>query len=480
MKSSILLLLFFTLTLSADKPGLKVAIHHNEITDLKKHIIPEIMSQLKDLNAPDIDLVIPGTEIGIKVHKIHSHLYDILQEDIQVDFIPDSSTVKVLVKDISAYWEANIEANLIVIKRSAYASIHMNNLGFSFQVLSGAKEGRATVQITDFKVDLQKKTFDFIIRGDFFAELLERLANMLEDAAVAIVKAALEQIIPGTLNTLFSFILETIPQKIELGPIGLTYYIPEPPAIKDNFFCTGISAYLYPVDDPKKPEFEPVDMMDYDPDCGQNLQFFLSDYTIKSAIHAMHEIDILNFNMTTQFLWGDHDFGCWMTEKPEFKFNTSVISYTGASKCKVVLFNEGWFKDNLHFSIGGAIEFKMRQLTTDTHIAFLIDIFELSDFFVQFPFLDYEFSLNWLLYLLNDALDLISEEINKHLEKLKLPLPTIDGLGVDDNKEELQEGFLQIAFTPKLDFSTYRAKFQTFLAEQMELAREQRYQERGY
>jgi hypothetical protein len=102
----------------------------------------------------------------------------------------------------------------------------------------------------------------------------------------------------GIITTKVNLILNGLPSDIKVtNNIYMKYEFPVAPVIRNGYMFTGIVAYLHPANDPSPLPGPMRPIPEFDANNTRGIQFFVSDYIVRSAINSAFKLNLLTIKV---------------------------------------------------------------------------------------------------------------------------------------------------------------------------------------
>jgi hypothetical protein len=441
----VILLLAILPCLLALKPSMKNALRNQVLVDLKNAIVPIVSKKLEHLVLPDIHTHSSGFDIDVT--NIHVHVNPINPAQIYIQFIPNTSSMKIGGSGFGMGGSAHIHAKWHFISKSMDADVGVKNAGFACQFSLLSVNGKPNIKVDSVQIHLSGGDISIHIHGGIIEKLLEFLANLLKGHFLGQIIGQLQSKLPAELTAEVNKILNTLPTDIDIGQgLAIKYSFPYAPFVRQDYLFTGISAYVHPKNNPNPPPYEPADIPEFDAANPKGIQFFLSEYIVKSSLDASFSVGLMVLNFEKDMLGHHIKMSCKATKSPDFLF-VNAIDVKVAAQCDVLLDNDPKTK----FILLAEVHVNLKEYVKQAVIFFSITKAEFTKLeFKQENPVDIE----WFKNGINAILDVIKEIVNNDLGQRGIPLPVIQGIDYTDTVEFVKAGFLEICTTPHFHFTT--------------------------
>ena len=439
------LLIFVILlpVLLALKPSLKNALRNQVIIDFKNAVVPIISKQVEHLVLPDIHTSSSG--FNIDVTNIHVHVTPFQPGQIGITFIPNTSSIRFTGAGFSMSGSAHIHAKWHFISKSMDADVGISGVSFGSQVTLLSNGGKPNIHVDNVQIGLSSGNVSIHIHGDIISKLIEFVANLLKGHFVSQITSQMSAKIPPAITEAVNSKLNTLPSDIDIAPhLTMKYSFPYSPFVHQDYLFTGISAYIHPKGNPNPPPYEPSDVPEFDPSNPKGIQFFLSDFVVKSSLDASFSVGMLTVSIEKDLMGHHVKMACRASSSPAFAF-INAIDVTLASQCDVVLDNN----PESAFALLSEVHVNLKEYMKQAVLFFSITE-------AKFTRLEYRqehpIDIEWFKNGINTVLQVIVDEVNGDLGQRGIPLPVINGIDYTDTVEFVKTGYLEICTTPVFHF----------------------------
>lgn len=427
------------------RPSLKNALRNQVIIDFKNNIVPFISKQVSHLTLPDVHTSSSGFKIDIT--SIHVDINPFNGNQIGIQFVPNTSIIRFSGRGFGMQGHAHIHAKWTIISKSFDATIGVRNLGFDCQITALSYAGKPIIHVDSVQVHLSSGDISIHFSGGIINKILEFIANLLKGHFVKEIVGQLQSKLPPMITEEVNKRLKTIPSEIDVGPhLQLKYSFPNSPFVRDTYLFTGIVAYIHPKGNPTPPPYECADMPEFDANNPKGIQFFFSDYVVRSSLDSSFAAGMLVVSFEKDMLEHHIKMTCRATSSPVFAFK-NAIDVTVASICDVVLDRN----DNTKFAMISEVHVNLKEYMKQAVLFFTIN---------EAKFLKLEYKqekpvdIEWFKNGVNKVLEAIKEIVNSELGAKGIPLPTIQGIDYTDTVQYVKEGYLQICTNPVFHFTS--------------------------
>ena len=441
MSYKLILILVLATCTFALKPSLANALRNQVIVDFKNNIIPVISKQIEHITIPDIHTSQSGFDIDVT--NIHVDVRPIDPNNIGIVFVPGTSILRFSSRGISLHGGAHIRVKWSFIQKSMDADIDISGAGFDCQVSLFSNGGKPNIRVDSLSV--APGSISIHLHGDIIVKIIEFIVDLLKGRLTNEIVNQLQSKLPPMITQQVNDKLNHIPTDIEVGyDLALKYGFPYAPFVRNDYLFTAINAHIHPKNNPNPPPYEPSDLPEFDPNNPKGIQFFFSDYVVKSSLDASYAVGLLTFSFEKDILEHHIRMDCKATSVPSFGFHSS-IDVSVASECNVVFDND----NNNHFVLVSEVHVNLQEYIRRAVIYFSVDIakFEKLEYRQDHPV-----DIEWFKDGVNTVLDAIKEVVNGIMGAKGIPLPTIPGIDYTDTVQYIKQGYMEICTTPVFHF----------------------------
>ncbi|CAG9324727.1 unnamed protein product [Blepharisma stoltei] len=301
----IILLVLFSIQLSLSLPsGLSLVFSEKAINGFKALWLKEILSELHNLEIPSQCF---KTGKGILTTKWD--LYDFSLTNIQFDInstqinIIDTDHVVVDIEDflceIFFKWNSTSELD----EDSGSASISLQKTIIMSKSTLYASNGHLGITINE--LELKIGNFDVEVYDSKNAKIVNWLTHNINAKIKSILEKEISKNIKHTVEYVINIQLSQFPTLIEVPhtPFSFSVALPYGPYINSGFMKIDILGIFVAKNEPNLfPQIPlPVDLL-RNQENELDVQLFISDYTINSALYSMYSIDMFDLTITQKDL----------------------------------------------------------------------------------------------------------------------------------------------------------------------------------
>jgi hypothetical protein len=255
----------------------------------------------------------------------------------------------------------------------------------------------------------------------------------------------LESKVPGILTNEVNKKLNGLPTDIDIGPsLQIKYSFPYAPFVRGDYLFTGIYAFIHPKGNPTPPNYPVPDAPEFDGANPKGVQFFLTDYVVKSALDTAFKLGLLTAKFEKDMLGHHVRMECKAAAMPGFGFINAIDAVVPA-ECKVVFDRN----ENNRFTIIAELHVNLKEYAKAAVI-----FFQITE--VKFNKLEYKtekpIDIEWFKKGINEVLAVVIQIVNADLGQRGIPLPKIPGIDYTDMVQFIKNGFMEICATPVFHF----------------------------
>lgn len=437
-----LLLLAFLHLASALTATMNNALRNQVVIDLKNALVPIVSKKIEHISIPNIE----GKQSGVKykISKINIHVNPI--DPKQIGFLfQQPATIRFSGDAMAMQGGAKINGKLGFISATVEAKIKVKKANFVVGITLTAVNNKPNIRISEFKLDIATKNIDIKIKGGFIGNVINFIVDLLKGYIVKSVVKAIKSEVPPLVTNLVNKMLNGLPDTIPISDkIHMKYQFPKAPTVKDGYLFTGIVAYLHPAGDPTPLPGPATQIPEFDAKNPKNIQFFLSDYVVKSAINTAYKLGLMKIQVNHKLK--DHQIAmvCTIAKLPDFKFAGS-IQVTADGSCTVALDKDPKPK----FEVSATLQLGLAEDIKKAVIYFRIEKLEFSK--LEFKIIQ-PIDIQWFKDNINEVFDIIRKIINGQLGQQGIPLPTVKEVDYKDMVQYVGNGFTMIGTNPVFHF----------------------------
>jgi len=443
MNKILIFVLVFISIVFAGKPSLKNALRNKVVIDFKNAIVPIISKQVQHLKLPDIHTDSSGfhfdiTSIVVEVHAINPN-------QINIVFVPNSSSIKFSGSGFSMHGGAHIEVKWLFISKSMGADVNINGAAFECKISLISNKGKPNIKVDGISV--HAGNVDIHLNGDIIVKIIEFIVGLLKGHFINEIVGQLQGKLPSLITNEVNKRLNGIPTDISIGKdMAIKYGFPYTPFVKTDYLFTGITAYVHQIKNPNPPPIDIPDLPEFDASDHKGVQFFFSDYILKSSINACYQNQFLQMIIEKDMLGHHVKMVCKATHSPNITF-ANAIDLIVDSECSVE------FDHNAtnHFTLVAEVHANLKEYMKHAVIFFSISVAQFKKLeFKQ----DHPIDIEWFKNGINTVLDVVREFINGEIGQKGIPLPTIPGIDYTDTTQSVKKNYIEICTNPVFHFKS--------------------------
>lgn len=437
-----LLLVFFHLAFAITST-MNNALRNQVVIALKDAMLPYISQKIQHLKLPDIQ----GKESGIeyKVRNINLHVNPIHANQIGIAFVPPS-ILRLTGNSFGLKGSAVAQVKFLFLSKTVDVEISVSNANFVIGITLTAANNKPNIVVSQFNLGLSSGNVGIKIKGGIIGAIINLLVKLLKGHVVRSVVRSITSEVPPLVTKEVNQMLNRLPDDIRIDDkVRMKYQFPTAPKVKDGYLFTGISAYLHPVNDPSPPPGPISQMPEFDAKNPKNIQFFLSDYIVRSAVNTAYKLGMMNIQISKKLADRQVSMACKVTRVPDFKFAGS-IQVTADAICTVALDNDPKPK----FEVSATLQIKLTEKIEKAVIYFHADKLEFTklDFKIIQPI-----DIQWFKDRINEVIAIILAVINGQLGQQGIPLPVIKEIDYKDIIQYIGNGYTMIGTNPVFHFT---------------------------
>lgn len=433
----ILILLIILPILLCQKATLKNALRNQVIIDFKNAIVPIISKQVEHMVLPDVH------SGAVTISNIHIHINPFHPNQIGITFVPNTSSIKFSATGFGMQGTCHVCAKIGFIHKCCDIGIHVDSAGFQAQITLLSANGKPNIKVDSLTV--QVGGVGVHASCGFLSPIINLVIKLLQGHIISEVVKQLQSKVPGILTKEVNDKLNTLPSDIDVGPsLSMKYTFPYAPFVRGDYLFTGIFGYIHPKSDPNPPNYPVPDAPEYDASNPKGVQFFLTDYVVKSALDSAFRLGLLKANIEKDMLGHHIKMECKANAVPGFGFANAIDSTIGAG-CNVIFDNNN---DN-RFTILAELHVNLKEYAKQAIIFFTITE-------AKFTKLEYKtekpIDIEWFKRGINDVLAIVIQIVNADLGQRGIPLPQVKGIDYTDMVQLVKNGYMEICATPVFHF----------------------------
>eukprot|EP00830_Metopus_es_P019061 TRINITY_DN6872_c0_g1_i1.p1 TRINITY_DN6872_c0_g1~~TRINITY_DN6872_c0_g1_i1.p1 ORF type:complete len:479 (+),score=84.36 TRINITY_DN6872_c0_g1_i1:41-1438(+) len=435
--------LFLALALGL-KPSMKNALRNQVIVDFKNAIAPIISKKVSHLVLPDVHASKFG--ISIDITNVYIDVAPFSGNQIGVVFVPGTSILRFSARGFAMNGHAHIRAKWAFITKSFDADIGVRNLGFDCQTSLLSVNQKPNIKVDSLAIHLSGGDVSIHFHGGIVEKILEFVADLLKGHFVSQIVGQLQSKLPPEITSKVNEILNKLPTDIDVGQgLSMKYGFPYAPYVKQDYLFTGITAYIHVKGNPTPPPYEPADIPEFDAANPKGIQFFVSDYIVKSSLDASFAIGMMKVSFEKDVMGHHIKMACKADKVPSFAF-INAIDVTVSAQCDVLLDNDPKTKFTLIIEL---------HVNLKEYIKQAVIFFSIGE--VKITKIEYKqenpVDIEWFKNGINTILEVITAIVNSELGQKGIPLPVIPGIDYTDTVQFVRAGYLEICTTPVFHFT---------------------------
>eukprot|EP01022_Parablepharisma_sp_SALTPOND_P012971 TRINITY_DN1690_c0_g1_i1.p1 TRINITY_DN1690_c0_g1~~TRINITY_DN1690_c0_g1_i1.p1 ORF type:complete len:496 (+),score=42.37 TRINITY_DN1690_c0_g1_i1:136-1488(+) len=417
------------------KPSIKTAIRNQVMVDLKNAVVPLIAKEVALVVMPDLKFHLNGFDVHIS--QIIAGLLPVDPNQIALQFLPGTSMLLVGGAGLTMGGKAHIQVKFKFVTKTTNVEILVRNLGFAFEVSMLSANNKLIAVVAKTVIHLSKNDIIIRIPDPFFAFIIE----IFKEYFLGIIIKDLEGRLPKSVNNKLLKILLSLPTDIDIGSgLSMKYGFPYAPFYKEGYLYIGVGGYVHPKNSPSPPPFEPPDVPEFDHQNPKGIQFFISDYVIKSALDAEFRLGTMTASFEKAI--GGHSLKvqCKATKVPNLRLANAIVAELD-SECDVFVDN----KPNYLIGVASRLHASVSEHVRSNLVFFKIN--ELKLLTIEFKKIP-PYDIEWFKNRVNEVLAVIIELINVRLSQKGIPLPHIPEMEFRNTIGEVRNGYIEIGVDP--------------------------------
>eukprot|EP00826_Nyctotherus_ovalis_P025798 TRINITY_DN2000_c0_g2_i15.p1 TRINITY_DN2000_c0_g2~~TRINITY_DN2000_c0_g2_i15.p1 ORF type:complete len:520 (-),score=95.94 TRINITY_DN2000_c0_g2_i15:135-1694(-) len=435
MRNLLVFLAFLCVALGST-PSMSNALRNQVLVDFKNAIIPSLSKQLEHITLEQIKG--KKSHIRYNIYNIEIHVNPIDPQKIGIQFVK-GSTLRFTGSSIGMQGTAKAKTRLRPFRKTFDVRITVSDASFSIDVALKIVNGKPNIEVRAFDFNLATHNVNIKISGGILGKIVNLVVKLMKGHVVKGVVKQIRNTAPKLITNRVNKMLNGLRDSIRIDKdLYMSYQFPTAPVIKDDFLLTGIVAYLHPVNDTTQPPGPVSPVPQLDKQNSKGIQFFVSDYVVKSALHSLYKLKRL---MTMHRKIKDHPvaMNCSLNKLPDFRFH-NAINASASVTCDTVLDNNA----DSRFQVSADFQFALKERIENATVYFKID---------KFTFSKLEFKMlkplnNWFKTIVNEVVATAIEIVNERLGERGIPLPAVKEIDYNDTSQYIGDGYMMIATNP--------------------------------
>lgn len=464
MKKLLILLVFVSAVLGLQNT-MNNALRNQVVTDLKNALVPIISKKIENIYLDDMK----GKTKGVKyeIRKIHINIDPISPAQINIQFL-NGSILRLSGNAFSMKGSAKGRVKFAFISTHFNVKIYVNKFSFAIGIQLSSVNNKPNIAVKELKLDMSQRHVHVKISGGLLAKIIDILVKLMKGSIVHSVVKAIRKSLPVEVTKVVNQILNGLPTDIKItDQVFMKYQFPVAPQVRDGYLLTGIVAYLHPFNDASPPPGSISPMPLFDVNNPKGIQFFMSDFVIRSAINTIFKLKLMNVIVKKKISNREVIMTCTVNNLPELIF-ANAIEANATGTCNVALDNDTRPK----FQVSASIHLRLSERVNRAVLYFKIE--ELRFAQLTFKVLT-PVDIEWFKKAINQVFDAIKEVVNLLLGQRGIPLPVVKEVDYSDFVQYIGKGYIMLGTNPIFHFTKANETLAERPAEEMvrgwELAR---------
>lgn len=471
------------LVLSQDQAGIKIAIKQEVIEGFEKKFLPLLAEKLGYITIDDksIDIDAKISTLHIYLSDIHFSVQNLLGENISYE-LEEPDKVRVNAKDIQGNGHLQTKFKLGFISETDSVDIKVNKVSFTAQATLTTQESSQvsgkimpSASISDLQLDLD---FDFDIHGSVIAFAARLVKSKIKDYIQGELQTKVKDIIKEESKSMIDDLVNQIPVYMPLHESGLAldYSLLSPPKIINGYLVINSNGAIVNVNYPESmnpPYTPPTNLPDYNTD-GKQIQMFLSDYSVNTAINSLFLSNMLVITIKSEEIPEESpikldttsletlvrgisdvygkgklvDIETRIIERPSVVITENGLNSTVTCEISLLVrMDDGTSDEALKLSTSVAASGDA-HVETDGQIFAQVHSVELSNTKIiesKVPDAD----VTNIEIVFNFTTKIVLPIVNENfLRKIAVKLPSIEGITIEDSSVDIHDNFIEMNVTP--------------------------------
>eukprot|EP00826_Nyctotherus_ovalis_P003196 TRINITY_DN10645_c0_g1_i7.p1 TRINITY_DN10645_c0_g1~~TRINITY_DN10645_c0_g1_i7.p1 ORF type:complete len:464 (-),score=76.21 TRINITY_DN10645_c0_g1_i7:119-1510(-) len=388
----------------------------------------QVIIAFKDILVPVISKEIKTITANGTKGKSDNYKYSLNSIDFKIDHITpyqvkitihNDSTIEI--KGISPFMNESTDGwvDYEDTIRNFKVEITIGEFAFSMKAFLKSVDNKLSIEIQEMSLDLSYGHVHAVFKTKIFEQIESDFRRLVELYIVSNLTSAIKDRIPSEATRIVNNLFNSLSTDINItDQVYLKYQFSAAPVKENESMATGIVAYFHTFNN-FTPSPGPVSPMPlFDETSPTSVQFFMSDYVVRSAIDTLFKLDLMKILVKREI--GDHmvNLSCMASELPGFRFANAIeANVTGA--CSFTLDNSSEPNIRVFASLHLRLSEKIRQaalfFNVETFTFFRLSLEVLTPV-----------DLQWFNEAIDKIFGVIIEEVNVILEKAGIPFPWSD------------------------------------------------------
>ncbi len=428
---AVVLLALLAFAFAEEKPSLKASITNPMLTMLKDAVIGQVSKSIKDMKMRDFETNILIAKVSAK--NVTMHMKPFTGKQIGIEYVEGTNDIIFRGHGLDLNGSLALTVQIFFVSYECKGYMNATNASFESRITLIQNGTRLAVEVKSVTVEMAKENVSVRIEGKILQDLINAMIGFLQTYFFENIKAAMNELLPGIITTVVNTILGELPDDVPVSNgMAAKFIFTHPPTIKTGYMITPILAYVHMQENKNPPTHQPPELPDINATCGKGLQFFMSDYIIRSAVDTAHTAGILKFSKNFTALGFNIVVKCHTNSAPTIKF-ASKIEFVGSSYCDAMLILKGT-SYNFSLAFSATVAANLTEMVKDSKMFFNVQQMAVIDLKIIFGMV---IDLKTILQFVNMYLDEVRRVLNREIATKGLPIPTFKLFDISDVTEYL-------------------------------------------
>ncbi len=430
------------------KTSMRNSLRNQVLIDYKNAMIPILYKKIAHMNFPPSH---KSGSVDIDTWDTYVDVAPISPAQIGIIFLSGTTSMQFTGSGFLVTGASKVRAKWHFIQKTVDARVRITKLGFNAQISFVCNGGKPNIVVNHFKIGLSSNDVSIDIGGGLINWILKLVINMLKGRFISGIVESMEGKLPAQMTEQVNRRLNTLSSTVKIGPyLSLHYSFPEAPFVRNDYLLTSIAAFVHPNGNPNPPPYQPKDIPEFDAAIPQGIQFFISDYVVKSAVDASFAIGKLTATMDRDINGHNVKMLCRATNSPSFNF-INAIDVVIDALCDVTFDNQPTNRFALVLQL---------HLNLKEYIRAAVIFFAISQ--ASFTKLEYKINgpvdIEWFKKGINQVLETAVALVNGILGERGFPLPVVKGIDYTQTVQYIKNGYMEIGVNPVFNITAMEAE----------------------
>jgi hypothetical protein len=459
---------------TSDKVGITVAVRPQALNDFKNLIMPILFKKLSKIPLPNF------SEGGFDMTDVAISALYCPVEQLKIAFTEDS--ISISSTGLSIKLELTVKKDLpfgLKVEAPTIATSHNSDLSFVFKTEYQYSYQRTKIKIPEVKACVNNLNVTIDGKLGAFAAVITNIV-LQNQAMKKDINEKVSAILQESFEDELNHILKNIDYKSDIPGtyLGADYHVVQNPLITSNFLSFAFNGTFYntklPNQQPQVPD--PAMLPTSDENSTEMVQFFISEHVVDSLLYSIFTAGLLSVTIDSNMIPSDsayqlntsslnslfngmedlygYDTPCQLKlsakdNPPSIRIKPNAILGTVAGQCEILVETKEGVKTALLYGVVIEFEGKCRIESYTVYP----EATRLR--FVKFKILEKQVADvdddDILIDIFNTILGLAVSALNKNFLSKGFPLPSIPFTTLEEATVVMNDGYLKIGATAKLD-----------------------------